>query len=58
LESKGGEDEVEVAAVLEIAGTKERCPKRPLGESPFANCLSNRGLASASESIQPEDGRL
>ena len=58
LGGEGGEDEVEVAAVFEIAGAEERCPKEPLGESPLANRLGNRRLASTGESIQPEDGRF
>ena len=58
LEGEGGEDEVQVAAVSEIARTKERCPQHAVSEDPLANCLGDRGLSGASQPIQPEDGRL
>ena len=58
LEGEGGEDEVEVAAVSEIARTKERCPQYAVSEDTLANCLGDRGLAGAGQPIQPEDRRL
>jgi hypothetical protein len=58
LEGEGGEDEVEVAAVLEIARTEERRSELSVGKDPLADCLGDRGLASPGEPVQPEDRRL
>ena len=58
LEGEGGEDEVEVAAVLEVAGTKKGCSELSVRKHPLAGCLGNRGLAGPGESVQPEDRRL
>jgi len=58
LKGEGGEDEVEVAAVLEIARTKEGRSKLSISKDPFAGRLGDCGLASPGEPVQPEDRRL
>ena len=58
LEGEGREDEVEIAPVLEIARTEEGGSQQPVGEDPFADRLGDRGLASPSQPVQPEDRRL
>ena len=58
LEGEGGEDEVQVAAVLEVAGTEERRSELTVSKDPLADCLGDRGLAGPGEPVQPEDGRL
>ena len=55
---KGGEDEVEVTAVLEITRAEEGCPQQSVGEDPLADCLGDRQLASPGEPVQPEDGGI
>ena len=58
LEGKSGEDEVQVAAVLEITGTEEGRSKLTVSEDPLTDRLGNCGLADPSEPVQPEDRRL
>ena len=57
MANDGREDEVEVAAVLEIVRTEERRSQHSAGKDPLADYLGDRGLASAGEPVQPEDGR-
>ena len=54
LEGDGGEDEAQVAAILEIAGTEERRSEFPVGKHPLADRLCDRGLARPGEPVQPE----
>ena len=56
LESKGGEYEVEVAAVLEVARTKKGCSQEPIDKQTLRDCLSDCRLSCPGEAIQPEDG--
>jgi len=58
LEGEGGEDEVQVAAVLKVTRTEEGRSELTVGEDPLADCLGDRGFASPSEPVQPEDRRL
>ena len=58
LEGEGGEDEMQVATVLKVAGTEERGSKLPVGKDPLANRLGNRRLTGPGEPVQPEDRRL
>ena len=58
LESKGGEDEVQVAAVLEVSRTKKRRSQETIGEDMFSDGLSDRRLPRSGEPVQPEDGGL
>ena len=54
LEGEGGKDEVQVAAVLEIARTEERRSELAISKDPLADRLGDRGLASAGKPVQPE----
>ena len=58
LEGEGGEDEVQIAAVLEFARTEERCSQLSVSKDLLADCLGDRGLAGPSETVEPEDRRL
>ena len=58
LESEGGKYEVEVAAVLEVSGTKEGRSQETVSEDTLGNGLSDRRLPRPGESVQPEDGGL
>ena len=58
LEGEGGEDEVQIAAVLEIAGTEERRSELTVSEDTLADRLGDRRLAGPGEPVQPEDRRL
>ena len=58
LEGEGGEDEVEVAAVLEIARAEVRRSELPVGKDPLADRLGDRRLAGPGKPVQPEDRRL
>lgn len=58
LERKSGEYEAEVAAVLEIARAKERCPQQPISEEPLGSGLGNCGFSGPSESVEPVYRRL
>ena len=58
LKGEGGEDEVKVATVLEIARAKEGSSQQSVGEYPLADRLGDRGLASPCEPVQPEYGGL
>ena len=58
LEGKGGEDEVQVAAILEVSRTKEGCSQETIGEDTFGDSLSDRRLPCPGEPVQPEDGGL
>jgi len=58
LEGEGGEDRVQVAAVLEIARTEEGRSELTVSKDPLAGRLGNRRFAGPSEPVQPEDGRL
>ena len=42
LESKGREYEVQVAAILEVSGTKKGRPQETIGEDAFSDGLSDR----------------
>ena len=56
LERKGGEDEVEVATVLKISGTKKGCSQETIGEHTFRDGLSDGRLPCPGKAVQPEDG--
>ena len=56
LERKGGEYEVEIAAVLEVSGTEKGCSQEAIGEDTLSDGLSNGRLPCSGEAIQPEDG--
>ena len=58
LESKGRENEVEVATVLEVAGAKEGCSQETIGEDVLSDGLSDGRLPCPGEAVQPEDGGL
>ena len=58
LESKGGENEVQVAAVLEVSRTKKGCSQETVGEHALGDCLSDRRLPCSGEPVEPEDGGL
>ena len=58
LECESGKDEVEIAAVLEIAGTEERRSELTISEDMLADRLGDRRLASSGEPVQPEYRRL
>lgn len=58
LESKGREDEVETAAVLEIARTKEGRSKAVFRKHTPSHGLSDRGFPCPGKPVQPKDGRL
>ena len=55
LKSKGGEDEVEVAAVLEVSGAKKGRSEETIGEDTLSDGLSDCRLPCSGEAIQPED---
>ena len=56
LERKGREDEVQVATVLKISGTKKGCSQETIGEHTFRDGLSDGRLPCPGEAVQPEDG--
>ena len=56
LESKGGEYEVEVAAVFEVSGTEKGCSQEAIGEDMLGDGLSDSRLPCSGEAVQPEDG--
>ena len=58
LESKGGKYKVEVAAVLEVSGTKEGGSQETISEDTLGDSLSDRRLPRPGEPIEPEDGGL
>ena len=58
LESKGGENEVQVAAVLEVSRTKEGRSQETVSEDTLGDGLSNRRLPRPGKPIKPEDGGL
>ena len=58
LESKGGEDEVQATAVLEVSRTKKGRSQETVGEHALSNCLSDRRLPCPGEPVEPEDGGL
>ena len=58
LKAKGGEDTVQIAAVLEIARTEEGRSKESFGKEPLCDGLSDCRFPSASQTIQPEYLRL
>ena len=58
LESKGGKYEVEVAAVLEVSGTKEGCSQEAISEDTLSDGLGDGRLPRPGEPIEPEDGGL
>ena len=55
LERKGGEDEVQVATVLEVSGAEKGCPKETISEQKLRDGLSDGRLPCSGEAIQPED---
>ena len=55
LERKGGEDEVEVATVLEVSGAKKGCPQETISEQKLRDGLSDSRLPCSGEAVQPED---
>ena len=57
LECEGGEYEVEVAAIFEVARTKERGSEAFFGENPLSDCLSDCRFPRPGEPIEPEDRR-
>ena len=56
LNSKGGEDKLEIAPVLEVSRAKEGGPEPSLGEHPLCDRPRDRTLSRSGESIQPVDG--
>ena len=58
LESNGGEDEVQVAAVLKVSRTKEGRSQETVSEDTLGDGLSDRRLPCPGEPVQPEDGGL
>ena len=56
LEGEGGEDVVEVPAVLEIAGAEEGRSKSPVSEDALGDGLGDRGFASPGKPVEPVDG--
>lgn len=58
LEGKGGEYEMEITAVLEIARTEERCSKAFFRKETFSDRLSDRRFPRPSEPVEPKDRRL
>ena len=55
LERKGGEDETEVATVLEVSGAKKGCPQETISEDTLNDGLSDGRLPRPGEAVQPED---
>ena len=51
LESKGGKYEMEVAAVLEVSGTKEGRSQETISEDTFGDGLSNRRFPRPGEPV-------
>ena len=58
LESKGGEDGVQVTTVLEVSRTKKGRSQETIGEHTLSDRLSYRRLPCPGEAIQPKDRRL
>ena len=58
LDGKGGEDELEVAPVLEVSGTEEGSAEPSVCERPFRNRLRDGGLSCSSQPIKPVNRRL
>ena len=53
LDGKGGEDELEVAPVLEVSGAEERSSESSVGRQPLCDRLRDSGLSSSSQPVQP-----
>ena len=58
LNGEGGEDEVEIAPILEISRTEERGTKPSVRERPFCDRLGDSSLACPSNPVQPVDRGL
>src|SRR5712691_7046820 len=58
MEGKGGEYEVQVAAVLEVSRTKEGRSQETIGKHTLSDRLSDRRLPCPGETVQPKDGGL
>ena len=58
LDGEGGEDQVEVAPVLEIPGAEEGGTELSTRERPLRNCLCDGCLPRSGQPIQPVDGRF
>ena len=58
LDGQGGEDEVEVAPVLEVSRTEERGTELSFYEQPLRDRLRDRALSCPCQSVEPVDGGL
>jgi len=53
LDGQGGEDEVEIAPVLEVSGAEEGGPKLSVWENPLRDRLRDGGLPRPCQPVQP-----
>ena len=58
LNGQGGEDESEIAPVLEVSGAEERGPEPSVRENSLRDRPCDRALACSSGPAQPVDGGL
>ena len=58
LERQGGEDKLEITAVLDASRAEKRGAQAIFREQPFRDRLCDCRLSCPSESIEPEDGGL